>query len=157
MYVISATHSTFGRSAVKSRSTRSGACRPPLRTVVMTNLRRLTPLRPAWRIRRVTRFLPIRMPLAHSSAWMRGAPYVPFDAVWSAPMRSISTASSLARRDSGRFDHDITYIPTWTGFLYLAVALDAFSRRIVGWAMATTLHTQLVLDALNMALATQRP
>src|SRR5204863_42983 len=34
---------------------------------------------------------------------------------------------------------DITYIPTWAGFLYLAVALDAFSRRIVGWAMATTL------------------
>jgi putative transposase len=52
---------------------------------------------------------------------------------------------------------DITYIPTWSGFLYLAVALDAFSRRIVGWAMATTLHTQLVLDALNMALATRRP
>jgi putative transposase len=52
---------------------------------------------------------------------------------------------------------DITYIPTWAGFLYLAVALDAFSRRIVGWAMATTLHTQLVLDALNMALAARRP
>lgn len=52
---------------------------------------------------------------------------------------------------------DITYIATWAGFLYLAVALDAFSRRIVGWAMATTLHAQLVLDALNMALATRRP
>ena len=36
---------------------------------------------------------------------------------------------------------DITYIPTWAGFLYLAVVLDAFSRRIVGWSMATTLHT----------------
>jgi putative transposase len=52
---------------------------------------------------------------------------------------------------------DITYIPTWTGFLYLAVVLDAFSRRIVGWSMATTLATQLVLDALNMALVTRRP
>ncbi len=52
---------------------------------------------------------------------------------------------------------DITYIPTWSGFLYLAVVLDAFSRRIVGWSMATTLATQLVLDALNMALATRRP
>ena len=52
---------------------------------------------------------------------------------------------------------DITYIPTWAGFLYLAVVLDAFSRRIVGWSMATTLATQLVLDALNMALATRRP
>ena len=47
---------------------------------------------------------------------------------------------------------DITYIPTWAGFLFLAVVLDAFSRRIVGWAMATHLRTELVLDALNMAL-----
>jgi putative transposase len=47
---------------------------------------------------------------------------------------------------------DITYCPTWSGFLYLAVVLDAFSRRIVGWSMATTLHTQIVLDALDMAL-----
>jgi putative transposase len=52
---------------------------------------------------------------------------------------------------------DITYIPTWAGFLYLAVVLDACSRRIVGWSMATTLATRLVLDALNMALATRRP
>jgi putative transposase len=52
---------------------------------------------------------------------------------------------------------DITYIPTWAGFLYLAVVLDAFSRRIVGWSMATSLAKQLVLDALNMALATRRP
>ena len=52
---------------------------------------------------------------------------------------------------------DITYIPTWAGFLYLAVVLDAFSRRIVGWSMATSLHTQLVLDALNMALWQRRP
>jgi putative transposase len=52
---------------------------------------------------------------------------------------------------------DITYIPTWSGFLYLAVVLDAYCRRIIGWSMATTLATQLVLDALNMALATRRP
>ena len=52
---------------------------------------------------------------------------------------------------------DITYVPTWAGFLYLAVVLDAFSRRIVGWSMATTLATRLVLDALNMALMTRRP
>jgi putative transposase len=36
---------------------------------------------------------------------------------------------------------DITYVPSWAGFLYLAVVLDAFSRRIVGWSMATTLAT----------------
>ena len=52
---------------------------------------------------------------------------------------------------------DITYIPTWAGFLYLAVVLDAFSRRIVGWSMAATLHTQVVLDALDMALWQRRP
>ena len=49
------------------------------------------------------------------------------------------------------------YIPTWSGFLYLAVVLDAYSRRIVGWSMATTFATQLVLDALDMALLTRRP
>jgi putative transposase len=52
---------------------------------------------------------------------------------------------------------DITYVPTWVGLVYLAVVLDAFSRRIVGWSMATTLATKLVLDALDMALwAAQR-
>ena len=52
---------------------------------------------------------------------------------------------------------DITYIPTWAGFLYLAVVLDAFSRRIVGWSMAAHLRTTLVLDALDMALGQRRP
>jgi len=52
---------------------------------------------------------------------------------------------------------DITYIPTWAGFLFLAKVLDVYSRRIVGWAMATHLKTDLVLDALNMALAPRRP
>jgi putative transposase len=52
---------------------------------------------------------------------------------------------------------DITYIPTWAGFLYLAVVLDVFSRRIVGWSMSTTLHVTVVLDALSMALAMRRP
>jgi len=52
---------------------------------------------------------------------------------------------------------DITYVPTWSGFLYLAVVMDAWSRRIVGWAMATHLRTELVLDALNMALWQRRP
>lgn len=52
---------------------------------------------------------------------------------------------------------DITYIPTYSGFLYLSVVLDAFSRRVVGWAMASHLKTQLVLDALDMALWNRRP
>jgi putative transposase len=52
---------------------------------------------------------------------------------------------------------DITYVPTWAGFLYLAIVLDVCSRRIVGWAMATHLQTDLVLDALNMALGQRQP
>jgi len=52
---------------------------------------------------------------------------------------------------------DITYIPTSAGFLFLAVVLDAWSRRIVGWAMATHLRTELVLEALNMATWQRRP
>lgn len=52
---------------------------------------------------------------------------------------------------------DITYIPTWNGFLHLALVMDVFSRRIVGWAMANHLRTELVLDALNMALYRRRP
>ena len=47
---------------------------------------------------------------------------------------------------------DITYVPTWAGFLYVAVVLDVFSRRIVGWSMAAHLRTELVLDALEMAI-----
>ena len=52
---------------------------------------------------------------------------------------------------------DATYIPTWEGFLFLAVVLDVFSRRIVGWAMANHLRTELMLDALGMAVAQRRP
>lgn len=52
---------------------------------------------------------------------------------------------------------DVTYVPTWAGFLYLAVVLDVWSRRVVGWSMATHLRTELVLEALEMALAQRRP
>jgi putative transposase len=52
---------------------------------------------------------------------------------------------------------DIAYLPTWQGFLYVAVVLDAFSRRVVGWSMAGHLRTELILDALDMAIARRRP
>jgi putative transposase len=51
----------------------------------------------------------------------------------------------------------ITYIPTWAGFLSLAVVLDAWSRRVIEWAMAAHLRTELVIDALNMAVGQRRP
>lgn len=52
---------------------------------------------------------------------------------------------------------DITYVPTLSGFLFVAIVLDAFSRRVVGWAMENHLRTELVLDALNMALHRRNP
>lgn len=52
---------------------------------------------------------------------------------------------------------DITYAPTWSGSPYLAIVLDVWPRRIVGWAMANNLRTELVLDALDMAVAQRRP
>jgi putative transposase len=52
---------------------------------------------------------------------------------------------------------DITYVPTWAGFLYVAVVVDAFSRSVVGWSMAGHLRTELILDALDMAIARRRP
>jgi putative transposase len=52
---------------------------------------------------------------------------------------------------------DATYIPTWTGFLYLTMVLDVYSRKIVGWAMGNRLDTELMLAALDMAIAQRRP
>jgi putative transposase len=52
---------------------------------------------------------------------------------------------------------DITYLRTWEGWLYLAAVQDAYSRRIVGWSMADHMRTELVVDALQMALQRRRP
>jgi len=52
---------------------------------------------------------------------------------------------------------DITYIPTHAGFGYLATVLDVFSRRIVGWSYATHMRTELIVDALDMAVHQRRP
>ena len=52
---------------------------------------------------------------------------------------------------------DITYIRTWQGWLYLAVVMDLFSRRIVGWAARPTIARELVLDAVLMAVRKRRP
>ena len=52
---------------------------------------------------------------------------------------------------------DITFVPTASGFLYLAVVLDAWSRKIVGWSMANHLRAELVIDALEMAIGQRQP
>ena len=52
---------------------------------------------------------------------------------------------------------DMTYVPTWAGFIFLAVVLDVWSRRIVGWAIGEQMTADLVLAALNMALQQRKP
>ena len=52
---------------------------------------------------------------------------------------------------------DITFVPSATGFLYLAVVLDAWSRKVVGWSMANHLRAELVLAAMEMAIGQRRP
>lgn len=52
---------------------------------------------------------------------------------------------------------DMTYIPTWAGFLYLAVVIDVYSRKVVGWAFGERMTSDLVIQALNMALMTRKP
>ena len=52
---------------------------------------------------------------------------------------------------------DITYVPTWASWLYLAVVLDAWSRRIVGWAMAPHMRAELVENSLAMAISRRQP
>jgi putative transposase len=52
---------------------------------------------------------------------------------------------------------DITYIPTWIGFLYVAIVIDVWSRKVVGWSMATHLKTEFVVAALDAAVAQRQP
>ena len=76
---------------------------------------------------------------------------------------TVAPAEDLVNRDfmpvapDRLYVADITYVRTWEGWLYLAVVLDAFSRRVVGWAMADHLRTELVLEALGMARWQRRP
>ena len=62
-----------------------------------------------------------------------------------------------AAQPNERWSTDITYLWTWEGWLYLAVVLDLFSRRVVGWAVQPHLRTELALDALEMALGRRVP
>ena len=77
--------------------------------------------------------------------------------------RAASVAPDLVKRNfevhgpNQLWVADITYVPTWAGFLYVAVVLDAWSRRVVGWAFAVHLRVELVLKALEMAVRQRQP
>src|SRR4051794_17062440 len=69
--------------------------------------------------------------------------------------RAAETDRSKDRHRAAARPH--TYLRSWEGFVYLAVVVDAFSRKVVGWAMADHLRTELVLDAVGMAITTRKP
>jgi len=52
---------------------------------------------------------------------------------------------------------DITYVSTWEGWLYPAAVIDCFSRKVVGWSIGDSLHAELVVDAVEMAIRRRRP
>jgi putative transposase len=62
-----------------------------------------------------------------------------------------------ATRPNALWLSDFTYIATWAGFVYVALVIDAFARRIVGWRVSRSMQAQLVLDALEQALHERRP
>lgn len=78
-------------------------------------------------------------------------------------VQGVRTAPDLVERDfnpttvNRLWSADITYIRTWEGWLYLASVMDLYSRRIVGWALADHLRAEIVVDALEMAVARRRP
>ena len=78
-------------------------------------------------------------------------------------VQGVRTAPDLVERDFNAtavnrlWAADITYIRTWEGWLYLASVMDCYSRCVVGWAIADHLRAELVVDALEMAVARRRP
>lgn len=83
------------------------------------------------------------------------------------PRRKTGTASTVApnhlqrefnvARPDQAWVTDITYLRTWEGWLYLAVVVDLYSRRVIGWSMQSSLHRELAIDALLMAVQRRRP
>ena len=69
------------------------------------------------------------------------------------PAPDLVNRQFVAGRANELWVSDITYVPTWAGFIYLAIVLDAWSRKLVGWAIGQDLQADLVIKALDMALA----
>lgn len=74
-----------------------------------------------------------------------------------APVPDLVHRQFISKEPNRLWVADITYVPTWEGFLYLAVVLDVYSRKIVGWSMEPHLKTEIVLAALRMALEQRKP
>jgi putative transposase len=89
----------------------------------------------------------------HPRAWRRTT--VPGERPVGAP--DLLGRNFTAERPDSRWCGDITYVKTWDGWAYLATVIDLHSRAVVGWALADHMRTDLVTDALDMALTHRRP
>ena len=87
----------------------------------------------------------------------RSAPITTRQATDRHPASDLVRRNFMAERPNELWVADITFLPTLAGFVYLAVVLDAWSRRIVGWAFSADLKTRVVLDALDMAIVARKP
>jgi putative transposase len=76
---------------------------------------------------------------------------------WASPASDLVARSFMAPAPDRLWVADVTYVRTEEGWLYLAAIVDCFSRRVVGWSMADHLRTELVADALEMAITRRRP
>jgi putative transposase len=96
------------------------------------------------------------------SAWLRGVSRRSYVATTRRDDSHEKVPDLVDRRfEASRPDQlwvaDMTYVPTWAGFIYLAIVLDVWSRRVVGWAIGETMDARLVIEALDMALEQRRP
>lgn len=89
----------------------------------------------------------------HPKAWKRTT--VPGERPVPAP--DLIGRDFTAQRANQKWCGDITYIKTWNGWAYLATVIDLYSRKVVGWALDTHMRTDLVTDALTMAITHRRP
>ncbi len=76
---------------------------------------------------------------------------------WAQPVPDLLRRDFSATAPDRAWVADVTYVPTWSGFLFLAVVVDVFSRRVIGWAMSANQRTELVTAALRMAVVRRRP
>lgn len=75
----------------------------------------------------------------------------------SVPISNVLQRQFTVSRPNKAWVTDITYIRTWQGWLYLAVVMDLFSRKIIGWSTSPTIRRELVLDAVPMAVRRHNP
>ena len=89
----------------------------------------------------------------HPRAWKRTTTSGPDPA----PAPDLIGRDFTAERPNQKWCSDITYIKTWNGWAYLAIVIDLHSRAVVGWALADHMRTDLVIEALTLAIARRRP